>query len=135
MPSEAPLAPAGIDADAAKKPEVAAGVAEVAEVLVSSTPRFAAVQRGRTRTIHFVRHAQATHNEAALTEGRQAYSDQAHLDARLTALGKQQCAQLQPHASKLYAEIELVVVSPMSRALETATLCFEQVITLKSSSL
>jgi broad specificity phosphatase PhoE len=49
------------------------------------------------------------------------------LDARLTALGKQQCAQLQPLASKLYAEIELVVVSPMSRALETATLCFEQV--------
>jgi hypothetical protein len=77
MPSEAPLVPAGIDADAAKKPEVAAGVAEVAVVPESATtPRCAAVQRGRTRTVHFVRHAQATHNEAALTQGRQAYSDQ-----------------------------------------------------------
>jgi hypothetical protein len=76
MPSEAPLVPAGVDADAANKPEVAAGVAEVAAVPENSTPRFAAVQRGRTRTVHFVRHAQATHNEAALTQGRQAYSDQ-----------------------------------------------------------
>jgi hypothetical protein len=76
MPSEAPLVPAGIDTDAANKPEVAAGVAEVAAVPENSTPSFAAVQRGRTRTVHFVRHAQATHNEAALTQGRQAYSDQ-----------------------------------------------------------
>ncbi|CAN0410603.1 unnamed protein product, partial [Phaeothamnion confervicola] len=65
---------------------------------------------------------QATHNEAALAEGRFAYQNQKYTDARLTTIGKEQCAKLRPEAAALASDIELVVVSPLTRAIETAQL-------------
>lgn len=79
----------------------------------------------RTKTIHFVRHAQATHNEAAEKIGRAAYSDPSFHDARLTEFGKEQCLQLK-QTQKVGSDVELVLVSPCSRATETAILSFQE---------
>jgi len=95
-----------------------------------------AVLKNKTmmKTVHFVRHAEATHNEAAKELGRIAYKNPDFHDARLTEFGKQQCAtfnQEQEEALKdgkvggVGPEIQLVVVSPCSRATETAILCFQ----------
>jgi broad specificity phosphatase PhoE len=83
----------------------------------------------RTKTIHFVRHAEGTHNAANRiagddtpvtydTEGAWVYQD-----AKLTATGIQQCLTAR---TTLLTGIhpELVVVSPFSRTLQTAHIMF-----------
>ncbi|CAM9387297.1 unnamed protein product [Ectocarpus sp. 6 AP-2014] len=85
------------------------------------------VQRSTAKTVHFLRHAEGTHNEAALNEGRAAFSKIEHLDARLTDLGKEQCATLKAANHGIEKEAELVVVSPLTRAIETAMLAIDQV--------
>eukprot|EP00611_Tribonema_gayanum_P032528 TRINITY_DN977_c0_g1_i1.p1 TRINITY_DN977_c0_g1~~TRINITY_DN977_c0_g1_i1.p1 ORF type:complete len:232 (+),score=37.55 TRINITY_DN977_c0_g1_i1:627-1322(+) len=94
---------------------------------VNSRRTVAAVERGQTVTLHFVRHAQATHNEAAEKRGREAYSDPAFMDARLTDLGREQCRALQGRVVSNSEEVQLMVVSPMSRAIDTAMIAFEKV--------
>ncbi|CAM9614982.1 unnamed protein product, partial [Ectocarpus sp. 4 AP-2014] len=85
------------------------------------------VQRSTAKTVHFLRHAEGTHNEAALKEGRAAYTKIEHLDARLTDLGKEQCAALKAANHGIEKEAELVVVSPLTRAIQTAMLAIDQV--------
>lgn len=51
---------------------------------------------------------------------------QEHLDARLTELGKQQCATLKATNHGVEKEAELVVVSPLTRAIQTAMLTIDQ---------
>ncbi|CAN0318761.1 unnamed protein product, partial [Ectocarpus fasciculatus] len=70
---------------------------------------------------------EGTHNEAALKEGRPAYKKIEHLDARLTDLGKEQCATLKAANHGIEKEAELVVVSPLTRAIQTAMLTIDQV--------
>lgn len=86
-----------------------------------------AVLASKVRTVHFVRHAQATHNEAAQTIGRAAYKDPAFHDARLTDFGIEQCNRLRPQAKLVAKDVELVLVSPCTRATDTALRCFEDV--------
>lgn len=52
---------------------------------------------------------------------------QEHLDARLTDLGKQQCAKLKATKHDMEKEAELVVVSPLTRAIQTAMLTIDKV--------
>lgn len=80
----------------------------------------------KKKTLHLVRHAQATHNEAFLSEGRAAYAKECHADARLTAEGQQQCAALEKSiaSSSLINDVELVVISPLTRTIQTAQACF-----------
>eukprot|EP00752_Nemacystus_decipiens_P016046 g14345.t1 len=85
------------------------------------------VLRSKAKTLHFLRHAEGTHNEAALKEGRAAYAKMEHLDARLTDLGQQQCATLKATNHGVEKEAELVVVSPLTRAIQTAMLTIDQV--------
>ncbi|CAM9576038.1 unnamed protein product [Pylaiella littoralis] len=85
------------------------------------------VLRSKAKTIHFLRHAEGTHNEAAAKEGRSAYLKTEHLDARLTDKGKQQCAALKATNHGVEKEAELVVVSPLTRAIQTAVLTIDQV--------
>eukprot|EP00904_Undaria_pinnatifida_P003935 jgi/Undpi1/13542/HiC_scaffold_8.g03201.m1 len=82
--------------------------------------------RSQAKTIHFLRHAQGTHNEAALVEGRAAYMKIEHLDARLTDFGIEQCASLKATKHGIEKEAQLVVVSPLTRAIQTAMLSIEQ---------
>ncbi|KAI4968620.1 hypothetical protein ZWY2020_045950 [Hordeum vulgare] len=75
----------------------------------------------RCKTIYLVRHAQGIHN----VEGEKdfaAYKSHALLDAQLTPLGWSQVDTLREHVTKsgLAKKIELVVVSPLLRTLQTA---------------
>ena len=75
----------------------------------------------RCKTIYLVRHAQGVHN----VEGEKdfaAYKSQALLDAQLTPLGWSQVDTLRDHVTKcgLAKKIELVIVSPLLRTMQTA---------------
>ena len=70
------------------------------------------------KLLHFVRHAQGTHN----LDPTQNRSPASH-DARLTPDGTLQCAALQERTRAICPE--LVVASPLTRTLQTATLSFE----------
>ncbi|KAG8464702.1 hypothetical protein KFE25_010070 [Diacronema lutheri] len=81
--------------------------------------------------VHFVRHGQATHNvraelrrEEGCSHGEFIAQMQAddEFDADLTEMGRQQARAAAAGTAKL--SIELVVVSPLSRAIETALLIF-----------
>lgn len=96
---------------------------------IANGPRweYCAVLASQVRTVHFVRHAQATHNKAALEIGRAAYKNPAFHDARLTDVGEEQCAKLKPDVDLIASDVQLVLVSPCSRATETALRCFKSV--------
>lgn len=66
-------------------------------------------------TLLLIRHAQALHNVA---------SDWSLHDPPLSELGKQQCEELHQTLknSDIGNQVELIVVSPMRRTLQTATL-------------
>ncbi|MCL7030380.1 hypothetical protein MKW94_005630, partial [Papaver nudicaule] len=75
----------------------------------------------RTKTLHLVRHAQGVHN----VEGEKdfsAYKSEEFFDAQLTPLGWQQVDNLHKHVheSGLAKKVELVIVSPLLRTLQTA---------------
>lgn len=88
---------------------------------------------GRTRdvkVVYFLRHAEGTHNEAHTKYGSPRWEDEfartdAFLDAPLTPFGVKdaQCkgpASVQAELEKGMPPIERVVVSPISRAIQTA---------------
>lgn len=83
----------------------------------------------RTKRIHFVRHAEGTHNAA-----NKAYGDDTpvtfstdgaweHQDAKLTQHGIEQCLEVR---TELLNDVnpELIVVSPFTRTLQTAHILF-----------
>ncbi|KAI3908489.1 hypothetical protein MKX01_009291 [Papaver californicum] len=75
----------------------------------------------RTKTLHLVRHAQGVHN----VEGEKdfsAYKSEEFFDAQLTPLGWQQVDNLHKHVHEcgLAKKVELVIVSPLLRTLQTA---------------
>ena len=91
-----------------------------------------------TRIVHFQRHGQGTHNEiyrqwsdslgqspnlSETDPTKNPLLTERVLDAPLTQKGREQCVAQRPGASKL-KEIELVVVSPLVRALQTAHITF-----------
>jgi broad specificity phosphatase PhoE len=66
------------------------------------------------QTIFLIRHGQSTHNEVWEATG----TDPLHFDAPLSELGKRQVEAAQSAARGL--EVELVVTSPLTRAIQTA---------------
>jgi glucosyl-3-phosphoglycerate phosphatase len=93
----------------------------------NDTSRFQSV-----KMVHFVRHGQGYHNARHLEVGyececgrdppRCPYVSDDLIDARLTATGQQEATLLQPITATLV--VERILVSPLSRALETACLAF-----------
>mmetsp|Transcript_23506 Transcript_23506/g.30732 ORF Transcript_23506/g.30732 Transcript_23506/m.30732 type:complete len:270 (+) Transcript_23506:114-923(+) len=82
-----------------------------------------------SKTVHFVRHAEAVHNEAYnLTQDKDCYKDPRFFDAELTGKGREQCTKAKNTWSKREnpKEFELLVVSPLQRCLQTATEIFGQ---------
>lgn len=75
----------------------------------------------RTKTIHLVRHAQGIHNVEG-EKDHSAYLSEALFDARLTPLGWHQVDNLRKHVQGcgLNKRIELVIVSPLLRTMQTA---------------
>lgn len=78
------------------------------------------------KTIHFIRHAQSAHNARVLeaTNEESVRLDPALRDARLTALGEAQAAALRDGIAALQG-IELVVTSPLTRAIQTTLAAFD----------
>ena len=75
----------------------------------------------RSKIVHLVRHGQGYHN-VANTLNKANYTNWDYEDACLTEIGWQQAEALREHVINLhlYAEVELVVVSPLRRTLQTA---------------
>ncbi|KAG6438049.1 hypothetical protein SASPL_102982 [Salvia splendens] len=75
----------------------------------------------RCKTIHLVRHAQGFHNVAG-EKDHSAYMSPELFDAALTPLGWKQVDNLRKHvhSTGLSKKIELVVVSPLLRTMQTA---------------
>ncbi|XP_044509661.1 phosphoglycerate mutase-like protein 1 [Mangifera indica] len=75
----------------------------------------------RCKTLHLVRHAQGIHNVEG-DKSFKAYMSPEYFDARLTQLGWQQVENLRKHVhdSGLSKRIDLVIVSPLLWALQTA---------------
>eukprot|EP00985_Skeletonema_marinoi_P018726 scaffold10530_cov140-Skeletonema_marinoi.AAC.4 len=93
-----------------------------------------------TKLVHFQRHGQGTHNQLY-----QQWTDRTGIpidlsetnpelnplllpdiiDAPLTDKGRNQCKEQRIDKSKYFAGVELIVVSPLVRALETACITFE----------
>lgn len=88
----------------------------------------------RTKKIHFIRHAEGYHNvktaetgsNTCLHRGDVAAKDHPLWDARLTPKGIQQAQELReylahrPSGGRSFTAFDLVVVSPLTRTLETA---------------
>eukprot|EP01023_Acetabularia_acetabulum_P040833 TRINITY_DN3964_c0_g3_i1.p2 TRINITY_DN3964_c0_g3~~TRINITY_DN3964_c0_g3_i1.p2 ORF type:complete len:336 (+),score=55.22 TRINITY_DN3964_c0_g3_i1:53-1060(+) len=72
-----------------------------------------------TKTIHFVRHGEGYHNVAGAIS-QENYKSWDYFDAHLTEIGWKQAAALKMHLAENKIEVDVVIVSPMSRALETA---------------
>lgn len=75
----------------------------------------------RCKTLHLVRHAQGIHNVAG-EKDHSAYLSEELFDAHLTPLGWEQVENLHKHVLEtgLSKRIELVVVSPLLRTIQTA---------------
>ncbi|KAL3788205.1 hypothetical protein HJC23_004672 [Cyclotella cryptica] len=73
-----------------------------------------------SKILHLVRHAEGTHNLCEIESKKPI-----HLDARLTQRGVEQCLKLSSHTKNL--RVEAVLVSPMTRCLQTATLAFPHI--------
>ena len=97
-------------------------------------PKCTATPTPNWRKIHFVRHGQGTHNLLSQQLGgcscgpgkdstKCPYKDEAVADAYLTPLGQEQATKNQSFTATL-TDLELIYVSPLSRAIETALLCF-----------
>ncbi len=77
------------------------------------------------KTIHLIRHAQSEHNARALTAPDEDVlrHDPALRDAPLTPLGEAQARALAAEVEPLQA-IELIVTSPLTRAIQTMLIAF-----------
>ncbi|KAK7275867.1 hypothetical protein RIF29_16993 [Crotalaria pallida] len=75
----------------------------------------------RCKTIHLVRHAQGVHNVEG-EKNHDAYLSYDYFDAPLTPLGWEQVSNLRKHvkASGLSKRVELIIVSPLLRTMQTA---------------
>ena len=72
-----------------------------------------------TRTVLCIRHGESTFNAAA----RAAAIDPLHFDARLSAIGREQVRQAR--TAVLRYPVELVITSPLTRALQTTAGLFD----------
>lgn len=78
-----------------------------------------------TKRLHLIRHAQSLHNAAALVMPDEAplKRDPALRDAALSPLGHQQAQALADEMAAI-KDIELIVISPFTRAIQTAQHAF-----------
>ena len=92
------------------------------------------------KRVFFVRHAEGTHNVAEREHGSpdillEEHSGTLFMDPPLTDTGQEQCAGLRDALGRgsLQHELDLVVVSPLLRTLQTASLVFHDLPRVSSS--
>lgn len=88
--------------------------------------RLCAVVGGRSCVRHVVllRHGEAAHNAAAGARGNAEYRSEEWADARLTERGREQARVVRREFESSGDSVDVVIVSPLSRALETAMIVF-----------
>ncbi len=74
-----------------------------------------------------MRHGEADHNVAALSEGDAAYLNPAYKDAPLTAKGREQILESARELLKTYLRIDGILCSPLTRTIQTAR-CVKEII-------
>lgn len=76
----------------------------------------------RCKVVYLVRHGQGFHNVAGEVDYKQ-YESMEHFDASLTAQGWKQVAALRKHVQEtgILDSLELVVTSPLTRTMQTAS--------------
>ncbi|KAM9957614.1 hypothetical protein ACTFIW_012580 [Dictyostelium discoideum] len=79
------------------------------------------------KEIYIIRHGESTFNK-----NYNEFEDPYLFDARLTELGKEQANQLSGNVNSLLNNIELVITSPLTRALDTTKIALLQLIKDKS---
>eukprot|EP00285_Hemiselmis_virescens_P014227 CAMPEP_0173383944 /NCGR_PEP_ID=MMETSP1356-20130122/6514_1 /TAXON_ID=77927 ORGANISM="Hemiselmis virescens, Strain PCC157" /NCGR_SAMPLE_ID=MMETSP1356 /ASSEMBLY_ACC=CAM_ASM_000847 /LENGTH=237 /DNA_ID=CAMNT_0014339049 /DNA_START=320 /DNA_END=1033 /DNA_ORIENTATION=+ len=84
----------------------------------------------KAKLVHFVRHAEGLHN-AAHRDNEEKFWKELHnspqmWDACLTKEGETQCAGLEEMILSEGIDVDLIVVSPLTRTLQTAELSFGQ---------
>ena len=89
--------------------------------LPTSPFSFHSIQKApsNSKIIHLVRHAEGTHNV------EKKYKAEEHLDAPLTNVGIKQCTTFSEEIATKLNNIECIVTSPMTRAIQTAQFCFD----------
>lgn len=80
------------------------------------------------KIIHFVRHAEGEHNVAGREDPLKGYLRPELEDAVLTKDGIDQCKQLHSLTQDKLQSVELLVVSPMNRTIQTAMHSFPQLV-------
>lgn len=75
------------------------------------------------QTIHLIRHGMGYHNEVTEHED---YQKEAFFDSRLNERGWAQAHALNAHIKLQNLQVDLIVVSPLTRCLETAAGVFGQ---------
>lgn len=106
----------------------------LATLIAAATPALSKMRpAGSPLVVHFVRHGQATHNVRAEVRREEGCSHEEfiaamqaddQLDADLTDKGRAQARAAA--AAMSWPSVELVVCSPLSRAIETAALVFRE---------
>jgi broad specificity phosphatase PhoE len=76
--------------------------------------------------VHLVRHGQGLHNVEAALRGMEAYKMQSLMDAPLDETGRAQAAAVGARIRESAMTVDLVLVSPMTRTLQTATEMFPE---------
>lgn len=108
--------------------EFDSGVEEVRYAVGSEAAKFG----GGRKLLHFVIHAESTQDQAALKFAEcdphrktEVYENMQYFDAPLSEEGRNQCKRFtcSEHAAEL-VHVDLVLVSPLTRALQTATEIF-----------
>ena len=103
-------------------------VARVANLLL--LPRWSPNHPSDAKRLVFIRHAEGWHNkDYNEVEGymeRGLGETEKYWDARLTPFGQQQSRDIAPKLQEEVPGVQLVVVSPLSRAIETAALAFPE---------
>ncbi|KAJ1401450.1 histidine phosphatase superfamily [Ochromonadaceae sp. CCMP2298] len=82
----------------------------------------------KSKVVHFVRHAQGHHNVAGKTDPLFGYLREDLEDAVLTDFGISQCVQLAAAGKADVKGAKLLVVSPLHRTMQTATLSFPHLV-------
>jgi broad specificity phosphatase PhoE len=77
-----------------------------------------------TKIVHFVRHAEGYHNVAGRVDPLFGYLREDLEDAVLTEVGIAQCKALYADSENRMQNAQLLVVSPMNRTMQTATIGF-----------
>lgn len=96
--------------------------------IIGGVPRYIAycIPAESAKIVHLVRHGQGFHNVEAALYGQDAYKKKSLLDARLDETGRGQCVALGERVRATRMQVDVVLVSPLTRTLETATLIFEK---------